>query len=59
MRIGNTTFPDECPETKRNQPRELFTCQRQIFASVMNQKLINPVGAVYIYSDLRYCIAIG
>jgi len=43
-----------CPETKFYHPKEMFNCQTKIYYSVMNQTLINPVGAVYVYSDLSF-----
>eukprot|EP01125_Pyxidicula_operculata_P021183 TRINITY_DN8066_c0_g1_i1.p1 TRINITY_DN8066_c0_g1~~TRINITY_DN8066_c0_g1_i1.p1 ORF type:complete len:433 (-),score=78.97 TRINITY_DN8066_c0_g1_i1:48-1346(-) len=47
---SSSTFA--CPETSNYHPAEVFTCQKQIYDSLMNQVLVNPVGAVYIYSDL-------
>jgi hypothetical protein len=43
-----------CPETRRPHPEENFSCQDRIFSSLLTQTLINPVGSVYIYSDLRF-----
>jgi len=41
-----------CPETSQQYPQEVFSCRSMIFQSVLNQTLQNPVGAVYLYSDL-------
>jgi len=48
-------FP--CPENKLYHPKEVFDCQRNIYNSLMEQKLINPVGGVYVYSDLSMITA--
>eukprot|EP00762_Andalucia_godoyi_P001085 ANDGO_02099.mRNA.1 UPF0214 protein YfeW len=41
-----------CASAKVHNPPEDFSCREQIFQSVMAQPLVNPVGAVYVYSDL-------
>ncbi len=41
-----------CPETSKENPQQVFTCSDKIFDGVMAQTLKNPVGQVYIYSDL-------
>lgn len=43
-----------CPESKQYYPKLNFNCRAQIWTSLMAQKLQNPIGAVYVYSDLRY-----
>jgi CubicO group peptidase (beta-lactamase class C family) len=42
----------DCPETRHYHPQLAFTCVPQIYHSVLKQTLQNPVGAVYVYSDL-------
>ena len=51
LNSGDKSFG--CPETMKKEPLENFSCQKQIYASLLNQKLMNPIGAVYVYSDLR------
>jgi len=46
-----------CAESAKPNPRELFNCQARIFDGVLNQTLINPVGARYVYSDLSMITA--
>lgn len=46
-----------CPETSHYTPRLSFSCIPKIFKSVLDQPLQNPVGAVYIYSDLSMITA--
>jgi len=43
-----------CPETKKVHPLENFSCQEKIYQAVLAQTLINPIGSVYIYSDLSF-----
>jgi len=52
---SSTKFP--CQQNKNYHPKEVFDCQTKIYQSVMQQTLINPVGAVYIYSDLSMITA--
>jgi hypothetical protein len=42
-----------CPETRKPHPEENFSCQDRIYKSLLAQTLANPVGSVYVYSDLR------
>ena len=35
-------------------PNLTFSCQEKIYDSLLNQTLINPIGSIYIYSDLSY-----
>ncbi|KNC49372.1 beta-lactamase [Thecamonas trahens ATCC 50062] len=46
-----------CPETAKYHPAENWSCQDKIFAGLLNQTLINPVGQVYVYSDLSMITA--
>lgn len=41
-----------CPESSHYHPKLSFSCVPKIYNSVLHQTLINPVGQVYIYSDL-------
>jgi len=41
-----------CPETYHYHPQENFSCRKKIYESLLNQTLQNPVGSIYIYSDL-------
>ncbi|KJE90019.1 beta-lactamase [Capsaspora owczarzaki ATCC 30864] len=41
-----------CKQTTQPFAAEVFDCREQIFQSVLNQTLANPVGQVYVYSDL-------
>jgi len=61
--LHNTGYPPDpdpnyndpafgCPETKKYHPLERFNCQDQIYASLMSQVLENPIGTIYVYSDL-------
>mmetsp|Transcript_27014 Transcript_27014/g.57268 ORF Transcript_27014/g.57268 Transcript_27014/m.57268 type:complete len:460 (-) Transcript_27014:48-1427(-) len=43
-----------CPQTHYQYPAEDFSCQQQIFNSLLSQTLENPVGQVYVYSDLSF-----
>jgi len=43
-----------CPQTQQYNPPLRFDCSEQIYNSLLSQKLLNPIGAVYIYSDLNY-----
>lgn len=52
MNIGDVSFG--CPETYKEYPAENFSCQQKIFNSLLNQTLENPVGVIYVYSDLRF-----
>jgi len=51
---GYAETPFGCPNTKDFHPAEDFSCQAQIHKSQMNQSLLNPIGAVYLYSDLNF-----
>ena len=33
-------------------PSQTFRCSAKIYQAVLNQRLINPVGELYLYSDL-------
>lgn len=46
----NTSFG--CASSFKYFPPEDFDCQSRIYAAVLNQTLINPVGDVFLYSDL-------
>jgi len=61
--LHNTGYPPDpspnywdpafgCPETSRPHPEENFSCQDRIYKSLLAQTLANPVGSVYVYSDL-------
>jgi CubicO group peptidase (beta-lactamase class C family) len=41
-----------CPGVHAHVPPEDFNCSQKIYGALLAQPLINPVGAVYIYSDL-------
>ena len=41
-----------CPGSDKTFPPENFDCQQLIYEAVLNQTLINPVGEVFLYSDL-------
>jgi len=43
-----------CPTNKEYNPPENFGCQIPILQSLLNQTLMNPVGAKYVYSDLSF-----
>ncbi|GAM27997.1 hypothetical protein SAMD00019534_111730, partial [Acytostelium subglobosum LB1] len=43
-----------CPATANEYPPMDFSCQTQIYNSIMNQSLMNPIGATYVYSDLNF-----
>ncbi|KYQ94397.1 Hypothetical protein DLAC_04695 [Tieghemostelium lacteum] len=43
-----------CPATADYYPPMEFTCQSQIYQSIMNQSLMNPIGSTYVYSDLNF-----
>eukprot|EP01104_Vermistella_antarctica_P020718 TRINITY_DN8989_c0_g1_i1.p1 TRINITY_DN8989_c0_g1~~TRINITY_DN8989_c0_g1_i1.p1 ORF type:complete len:489 (+),score=103.89 TRINITY_DN8989_c0_g1_i1:140-1606(+) len=43
-----------CPATTAEHPAEVYTCQVDVWNSLMNQTLQNPVGEVYVYSDLSF-----
>ncbi|KAH3764858.1 penicillin-binding protein 4* [Pelomyxa schiedti] len=50
-----------CPQTPYYNPGEDFSCMSKIYHSVLQESIVNPVGAVYDYSDLSmitmmYCI---
>ena len=51
LSLGDPAF--NCPQTHYQYPAEDFSCQQQIFNSLLSQTLENPVGQVYVYSDLR------
>lgn len=46
-----------CPETAHYHPEENWSCQNKIYAGLLNQTLVNPVGEVYVYSDLSMITA--
>lgn len=46
-----------CPETAHYHPKLSFSCIPKIYESVLRQTLQNPVGAVYVYSDLSMITA--
>lgn len=46
-----------CPETAHYHPALSFSCIPKIYASMLHQTLENPVGAVYVYSDLSMITA--
>lgn len=41
-----------CAATQQVHPPEVFDCREKIFQAVMDQTLVHPVGAVYVYSDI-------
>lgn len=41
-----------CPETAHYHPAQSFSCQEIIYNNLMNQRLQNPIGQKYVYSDL-------
>lgn len=41
-----------CPATSQYHPPEDFSCLHLVYPSLLAQTLINPVGEVYVYSDL-------
>eukprot|EP01095_Lingulamoeba_sp_RSL-Kostka_P016291 TRINITY_DN7924_c1_g1_i1.p1 TRINITY_DN7924_c1_g1~~TRINITY_DN7924_c1_g1_i1.p1 ORF type:complete len:455 (-),score=154.28 TRINITY_DN7924_c1_g1_i1:92-1456(-) len=43
-----------CPETSQTYPQENFSCQTKAWNGLMNQTLENPVGSIYVYSDLSF-----
>ncbi|KAF2078278.1 hypothetical protein CYY_000468 [Polysphondylium violaceum] len=43
-----------CPATSQYYPPMEFTCQNQIYNSILNQTLQNPIGSTYVYSDLNF-----
>ena len=43
-----------CPETAHAHPVLSMSCQHAVFESLLNQTLINPIGAKYVYSDLSF-----
>ncbi|KAN0003386.1 hypothetical protein ACTFIZ_009535 [Dictyostelium cf. discoideum] len=43
-----------CPATEEYYPPMEFTCQSQIYQSILNQSLMNPIGSTYVYSDLNF-----
>lgn len=45
-----------CPESLKPKPQLSFSCQQKIFEATMNQTLRNPIGEVYVYSDLSMII---
>uniref|UniRef100_A0A7S1PGW9 Beta-lactamase-related domain-containing protein n=1 Tax=Percolomonas cosmopolitus TaxID=63605 RepID=A0A7S1PGW9_9EUKA len=46
-----------CPESAKKHPQLSFSCLSQIYDGIMNQPLMNPVGAKYVYSDLSMMTA--
>jgi CubicO group peptidase (beta-lactamase class C family) len=46
--------PGICPETANYYPNETFSCQTILLNSLLNQTLQNPIGSVYVYSDLSF-----
>eukprot|EP00008_Paramoeba_atlantica_P003007 CAMPEP_0201488874 /NCGR_PEP_ID=MMETSP0151_2-20130828/20005_1 /ASSEMBLY_ACC=CAM_ASM_000257 /TAXON_ID=200890 /ORGANISM="Paramoeba atlantica, Strain 621/1 / CCAP 1560/9" /LENGTH=438 /DNA_ID=CAMNT_0047874265 /DNA_START=50 /DNA_END=1366 /DNA_ORIENTATION=- len=51
---GYYEVPFGCPQTSNYHPAEVFSCRDKVYHSVMNQTLENPVGEVYVYSDLSF-----
>jgi CubicO group peptidase (beta-lactamase class C family) len=49
---GYMTTEFGCPEMSKLHPKLSFSCIEKIFDSVMDTRLINPVGDKYLYSDL-------
>lgn len=43
-----------CPQTSQPFPAEDFSCQQKIWNSLMSQTLENPIGSIYVYSDLSF-----
>lgn len=43
-----------CPQTANYHPQLDFSCMGQIYDSIMNQSLANPIGTKYVYSDLSF-----
>eukprot|EP00730_Choanoeca_flexa_P005133 TRINITY_DN11883_c1_g1_i3.p2 TRINITY_DN11883_c1_g1~~TRINITY_DN11883_c1_g1_i3.p2 ORF type:complete len:306 (+),score=42.16 TRINITY_DN11883_c1_g1_i3:1505-2422(+) len=41
-----------CPATNQSGVPMVFTCQPQLYTRLLQQTLINPVGEVFVYSDL-------
>jgi CubicO group peptidase (beta-lactamase class C family) len=63
LMLHNSGFPGDpypgygmkafgCPQTQKDRVPQDFSCMDRIFDAVMAQKPINPVGQVYVYSDL-------
>ncbi len=50
--VGFSSAKFGCPETSKKHPELAFSCLTQIFEATMAQKLVNPIGAKYVYSDL-------
>lgn len=41
-----------CPGSNDTNPLETFACADSVYLALLNQGLANPVGAVFVYSDL-------
>lgn len=41
-----------CPESLKYNPAMVFDCMPRIFDALMAQNISNPVGSVFLYSDL-------
>ena len=54
---GYSAMSFGCPETAQYHPRLSFSCVPKIYQSILQQKLQNPVGAIYVYSDLSMITA--
>jgi CubicO group peptidase (beta-lactamase class C family) len=64
--VHNSGFPPDpspgyfeeafgCPATMvRPSPPQVFTCLDRVYRSVMAQRLVNPIGEKYVYSDLSF-----
>eukprot|EP01107_Rhizomastix_libera_P015871 TRINITY_DN6246_c0_g1_i1.p1 TRINITY_DN6246_c0_g1~~TRINITY_DN6246_c0_g1_i1.p1 ORF type:complete len:417 (-),score=51.62 TRINITY_DN6246_c0_g1_i1:18-1268(-) len=42
----------DCPETSKPSPQLSFSCRPKIYKSLLAEKLQNPVGTVFSYSDI-------
>uniref|UniRef100_A0A6B2L5G7 Beta-lactamase-related domain-containing protein n=1 Tax=Arcella intermedia TaxID=1963864 RepID=A0A6B2L5G7_9EUKA len=43
-----------CPQTAPYYPLEDFECSEKIYSSILDEKLLSPVGRDYLYSDLNF-----
>jgi len=41
-----------CEQSQQYYPELSFSCQERLFHKLMNQTLQNPIGKVYVYSDI-------
>lgn len=46
-----------CPEAQKSDPKIAFTCRAKCFNQMMEQTLVNPVGAKYVYCDMCLMVA--